>query len=469
MPPGIEDPDWRSLSFSDFEIVVPALEGEFEIPWTAIRLLSDDEFATHWARVAEEEASRIGQQLRILRKRKNLSSKEVAERAGIAPQSLSRIENGRHDVVFTTLKRILAAMGASLKDLAVLEEDEVPLQTVGELIKRLEDVGLRRDVIFRRVFPPELANRLSRASGDELRELLLEATGAISNVFGWSKQELLVGRQLSIDHSAAQYALFKTSVRTDEKHTTAYALFAHYVALLALQATEHLPSKQLPTSATDIRKAVIATYREMTLESLLLYLLDHGIPVVPLQDSGAFHGACWRVDDRSVVVLKQVTPYQARWLFDLAHEICHISRHLSNERDGIVEAVEISGRGEEPYEQEASDFASELLLYGRAGDLAEMCVGYSDGRMEFLKSAVIRVAASEQVPVDVLANYLAYRLSMQGENWWGTASGLQMTDPAPLEVAQSIFLGVADLNRLSPPDRELLLRAIGEPPGLAEL
>ncbi len=48
-----------------------------------------------------------------------MKSKELAERAGITPQSLSRIENGKHDVVFKTLQKILGAMGYALKDLAV--------------------------------------------------------------------------------------------------------------------------------------------------------------------------------------------------------------------------------------------------------------------------------------------------------------------------------------------------------------
>jgi DNA-binding Xre family transcriptional regulator len=92
--------------------------GHVEIPWSTIRALTDREYAAHLAEAAEEQARQIGLRIRELRELRGLSSNELAERAGITPQSLSRIEHGHHDVVFRTLRRILAAMGCSLRDLA---------------------------------------------------------------------------------------------------------------------------------------------------------------------------------------------------------------------------------------------------------------------------------------------------------------------------------------------------------------
>jgi len=80
-------------------------------------VLTDGEYAAYLAAAADEQARQVGLRIRALRTSRGLSSKELAERAGIAPQSLSRIEHGRHDVVLTTLQRILAAMGYALKDL----------------------------------------------------------------------------------------------------------------------------------------------------------------------------------------------------------------------------------------------------------------------------------------------------------------------------------------------------------------
>jgi DNA-binding XRE family transcriptional regulator len=127
LPPGTSHPLWDKMQVNLYEITIPTSVGEREIPWTTIRLLTDSKFATYMAQVAEEQAQDVGHRLRELRQSKGLTGKEVAERAGITAQSLSRIENGHHDVVFTTLKKILTAMGATLADLA--EVDETPILT----------------------------------------------------------------------------------------------------------------------------------------------------------------------------------------------------------------------------------------------------------------------------------------------------------------------------------------------------
>ena len=81
--------------------------------------------------------------------------------------------------------------------------------------------------------------------------------------------------------------------------------------------------------------------------------------------------------------------------------------------------------------------------------------------MERLKMAVQRVAAREKVPVDVLANYLAFRLSLEKKTWWGAATNLQDFTSNPYEVTRDVLLERVNLDRLEPPDRELLQRALG--------
>jgi Zn-dependent peptidase ImmA (M78 family) len=268
---------------------------------------------------------------------------------------------------------------------------------------------------------------------------------------------------LIIDSAIAQAARFKTQGRTQEIQATAYAVYAHFLSLIVLDASKHLQTLSLPTTAEEVRQAVMDRYKFLNFESLVRYIWSLGIPVIPLEDSGAFHGACWRISGRNVIVLKQITPYQSRWLFDLAHELAHVILHLSEDRTAFIEPEEINPFHDSEEEWDANDFADELLLYGRADELAEMSAEKARGQVKFLKSAVLQIAAAEHVPVDLLANYVAYRLSVANHiNWWGAANNLQITDPVPSYLARQVFFEHVNLNQLNPLDQGLVMRAISQ-------
>jgi len=122
LPNEIDQPRWEKLRFNPYEIIVPTENGELEIPWSTIRVLTDSAYSAHLAKAAEVQAQKIGRRISQLRKGRGMKSKELAERAGIAPQSLSRIEHGKHDIAFSTLQKILSSMGYGLKDLSVESE-----------------------------------------------------------------------------------------------------------------------------------------------------------------------------------------------------------------------------------------------------------------------------------------------------------------------------------------------------------
>lgn len=126
IPSGITEIEWTKLSFTPFEIVIPANPRSLEIPWDKLRVITDKEFGKYLAQKADEQSKSIGTKLKIFRTNKGISSKELAERSGITPQTISRIEKGHTDVNFTTLRKILAAMGYSLKDLA---NQEIEMET----------------------------------------------------------------------------------------------------------------------------------------------------------------------------------------------------------------------------------------------------------------------------------------------------------------------------------------------------
>jgi len=60
----------------------------------------------------------IGAALRILRTRAGLTQDEVSARAGIDAPYLSRVEGGWRDIRWSTLQRLLSAIGADLHQLS---------------------------------------------------------------------------------------------------------------------------------------------------------------------------------------------------------------------------------------------------------------------------------------------------------------------------------------------------------------
>ena len=87
-----------------------------------------------------------------------------------------------------------------------------------------------------------------------------------------------------------------------------------------------------------------------------------------------------------------------------------------------VEADDTSAERRNSVEEiAASEFAGDVILGGQAQVLSEMCVAAANNSVERLKRVVPVVARREGVSVGALANYLAFRLSCQGINWWGAA------------------------------------------------
>jgi hypothetical protein len=236
-------------------------------------------------------------------------------------------------------------------------------------------------------------------------------------------------------------------------------VYAHYLGSLALEATSGLVSQPIPTTATSFRSAVVDAFGEVNYESILAFSWNLGIAVVPLADPGGFHAVVWRDAGRNCIVLKQQTRIPSRWAFDLLHELDHASEEPGELEYAVIDDDPSSS---DKAEIRANQFAGDVLLDGRAEELAAAAVKAADGRLERLKSVVPGVAQRGAVEIADLANYLAFRLSLQGENWWGAATNLQGAGSDPWETARSQFLRHADLRALNSLDRGLLVQALTE-------
>jgi len=67
---------------------------------------------------AEQDQLILGQALRALRKRAGMTQEQVAERLGVDPTFIGRLERGQRGAHWRTIRRILAAVDASVRDFA---------------------------------------------------------------------------------------------------------------------------------------------------------------------------------------------------------------------------------------------------------------------------------------------------------------------------------------------------------------
>jgi hypothetical protein len=260
-------------------------------------------------------------------------------------------------------------------------------------------------------------------------------------------------------------ARFKVPATAKEPRVKAYTMYAHHMALLALQATEGLPKERIPTKPDEFRQGVLSAFGSISFEHLLRYAWSLGITVLPLNDRGAFHGACWRVAGRNVIVLKQQTASVARWSFDFLHESRHAGQDPEVDELCIIESSESSQeRRESEEEQICSEFAGDVLLDGRAEELVDKCVDATKGRVELLSKVLPQIASRERVSVGALANHMAYRLGQEEiANWWGPATNFQEPSQEPWRIARDMFLENANFGRLNDVDRSLLQQALSDP------
>jgi HTH-type transcriptional regulator/antitoxin HipB len=78
--------------------------------------------------MASPDQHAVGLALRELRKQAGLTQQQVAERMGTSSTYLSRLEAGQRDIRLSTVLRLLAALGADLRQLvdALDQNDSMP-------------------------------------------------------------------------------------------------------------------------------------------------------------------------------------------------------------------------------------------------------------------------------------------------------------------------------------------------------
>lgn len=374
-----------------------------------------------------------------------LSQRDLAERLGLKSQMIQRYEATEFaGASFSRLREVADALGVQISQRIDLGDRDLDRE---ELKRRLREAGVATQLIDRRILPIQATT----AGACEASEVAVRVFQLDSETPDEDRLPAAAG--------------FKLPERVSASYLEGYVQYAAYLSHLLIRATPDLRrSENLPTKDTDLRSELLAASDGVVeFSGAVRWLWDHGVAVLPLADPGAFHGAFWRIDNRDVIVLKQANRSPSRWLFDLLHEYSHLMR--TSEPGALVIDIDDGSTtaGVEPEEEvRANRFAGDVLLGGDAEGLASEAVGVSAGKLERLKSSLPKVASSHGVNVADLANYMAWRLSMQGENWWGAASNLQPPGADPWLAARDELLSRIDPSHLDATDQSILTRALEE-------
>ncbi len=388
-----------------------------------------------------------------------LSQKELADRLNLKEQQIQRYE--ANDFSSASLSRLINIFNA----LDIEIKEEVNLKNATNSFKllfpRLNKLGINKDFILERLIPGKISSQIiSGKYKDNEKILISKFTEFIERIFNWDPGYIQSNEFLNFKYDFMP--AFKKPRGIKEKFACAYTVYAHYLALILLSSMKSLYKKEIPTNPLEVRNNILK-YGDLSFNNILKYVWDLGIPVLPLNDSGAFHGACWRSQGRNVIVLKQQTMISSRWGFDLLHELYHAGQKPEKNEYDVIELVENSKEwSESKDEQSASQFAGNVLLEGRAEELANLCVKEANHGIPRLKGAVLKVAKQENIEIDYLANYMAFRLSHQQVNWWGTANNLLTMKGNPWETARDMLLLRIDFTQINNSDKHLFQLALSE-------
>jgi transcriptional regulator with XRE-family HTH domain/Zn-dependent peptidase ImmA (M78 family) len=377
-----------------------------------------------------------------------LTQKHLAERLGLREQQIQRYEASRYEgAAFSRIVDIADAIGLKIrKQLEVLKTDSSEA-----VLERLRSIGLGNDFIRRRIAPDLIVDE------NGTREIVTR----VCSVFGWSPDALFGSGTIDPVQLGGATARFKMPKGRDARSAMIYSAYAYRLATICARAMGNYPRKNVPTDWRQFRAQLVENYGSVDFKSALSFAWDLGVVVLPLNDGGTFHGACWRIDGVNVVVLKQALRYPARWLFDLLHELRHAGEVPEADEFEVIEASETSDeRRNSREEQEASWFAGQIALEGRAEDLVKESLVIAENDLRRMKRAVETVSARRHVSASQLANYIAFRLSLQGENWWGVAANIQDKSFDPLAHARDVFFERFAFNDVSQTNSELLSLAL---------
>ncbi len=320
-----------------------------------------------------------------------------------------------------------------------------------------KSIGVTRDFLIKRIdidnFLRDYPKRVSDKEGSS--QGVINLAIRTSTAFGVDTPSLLFGG--AIHERPVLGARFKKRKNTEERFLNSYTSYAYNLTRILIKAVDAPKARSVSGDYKAFRELFLGKFGEFSLENIVQFTWQLGIPILPLRDSGAFNGACWTVNGQRVIVLKQTTDFEGRWIHDLLHELFHISKNQDQENFAVLDEVDNDEGTDE--EEAANGFAADVILDGKAEDLVAECVKRARGSVERLKSVVPAVAKDRHADLAALTYYMAYRLALQKINWWGTVSNLDNRG-SPFEKVKGACIERLNWDRLNNEERTLLTKAL---------
>ena len=121
---------FNKLLAAEFDINILKVHQPLEMAIKKINVelyMSDYEMMTNCSLVLDkdEERKRIGNRIKELRQKRNITAKKLSEWSGIAPCNISRVESGHYSIGFDMLSKIANVLGCRV-DLVEAEIGDQP-------------------------------------------------------------------------------------------------------------------------------------------------------------------------------------------------------------------------------------------------------------------------------------------------------------------------------------------------------
>jgi transcriptional regulator with XRE-family HTH domain len=323
-----------------------------------------------------------------------LTQKELAQRLGVKEQQVQRWEaNDYAGASIETLKSVIKALGVATREELFVPSSGLTMET---FVQNLGKIGIPKNLLLRRILPAPLAAKFEKNRViDTPLEDLIAGAGRVCRVFGMHVSDLMTLTRPALPLEAVAAARFKLPARVKPNNVNAYTVYAHYLAGVLESCTIPTSTGALPSDYHHVHSLLTSPDEPITLTKTLTLLWKLGVPVLPLRDVGMFHGAVWEIRNRFVIVLKQTTGLESRWLYDLLHEWGHLASGHLREDSTLLEPEPIEPGTNQTEEIEANEWAEDALFDGDSAEIEQACTQACDGKLQRLKTVLPGVARTD--------------------------------------------------------------------------